>query len=70
MLFGRGEIGLIRALQDPLGADVDPGASGHLAVHRQPHAIERVEGLLRRPARYEIRVGDQYARRVSCVRAT
>ena len=30
---------LVGALQDALGADVDPGAGRHLAVHRQPHRL-------------------------------
>ena len=37
LLGDRGER-LVRALQDALGADVDPGAGGHLAVHRQARA--------------------------------
>ena len=52
----------VRALNDALAADVDPGASRHLAVHHQPLAIERVEILPGRPVRHEVGVGDQHAR--------
>jgi hypothetical protein len=60
---GFGE-GLERALNDALAADVDPAAGGHLAVHEQALAVELVEVLPRGPARNEVRVGDQHARRV------
>ena len=59
----RGE-GLVGALQDPLGPDVDPGPRRHLAVHHQPGGVEGAEVLPRRPLRHEVRVGDQHARRV------
>ena len=54
--------GLEGALQDALGADVDPRPRGHLPVHGQPHGLEPPELLPRRPARHEQRVGDQHAR--------
>ena len=38
----RGE-GLVGALQDPLRADVDPRAGGHLAVHHLPGVLEVAE---------------------------
>ena len=44
--------GFERALHDALHADVDPAARGHLAVHHQPGAIERVEMLLGCPLRH------------------
>ena len=56
--------GLVGALDDPLGADVDPGAGGHLAVHHQPGTVEFVEVLPGRPVRHQVRVGDQHARRI------
>ena len=63
----RGE-GLVGALQDALGADVDPGAGRHLAVHRQAHALQLGETLPRWPScGTRLRVGDQHARGV-CVR--
>jgi hypothetical protein len=36
-----GDEGLVRALQDPLRADVDPRAGRHLAVHREAHRSRR-----------------------------
>ena len=57
--------GLVGALHDALRADVDPGARGHLAVHRQTLAIELVEVLPGGPVRHEVRVRDQHARRIA-----
>ena len=54
---------LVGALQDALGADVDPRARGHLAVHRQPGRLELAELLPVRPVANEIRVRDQHPRR-------
>ena len=56
--------GLVGALQDPLGPDVDPGARRHLPVHHQALAVELVEVLPGRPGRHEHGVGDQHARRL------
>ena len=56
--------GLVGALHDALGADVDPGPGGHLAVHHQALAIELVEVLPGRPVRHQVGVGDQHPRRV------
>ncbi len=53
--------GLVGALDDPLRADVDPGAGGHLAVHHQALAIELVEFFPSGPVRDQIGVGDQDA---------
>ena len=53
----------VRALQDALGADVDPAAGRHLSVHREPAIFEIAETLPRRPGRHEQRVGDEHARR-------
>src|SRR5207253_1994689 len=41
------------ALQDALGADIDPRASGHLAVHRQSQPFETPKLLIRSPGWYE-----------------
>ena len=54
--------GLVGALQDALGPDVDPRARGHLAVHHQPGLLELAEDLPGRPLADEIRVGDQDSR--------
>ena len=53
--------GLERALQDPLGADVDPASRGHLAVHHQALAVEFVKMLPVGPFPDKIRVGNDYA---------
>ena len=60
-----GDLGeaLVRPLHDPLGADVDPRAGGHLPVHRQPLGLESAELVPRRPLGNEVRVGDQHPRR-------
>ena len=55
----RGE-GLVGALQDPLGADVDPGPGGHLAVHGQPQRLQPAELVPGGPARDQVGVGDQH----------
>ena len=55
--------GLVGALQDALGADVDPRAGGHLPVHHQALGLELAELLPIRPVANEIRVRDQHARR-------
>ena len=60
-----GQLGerLVRALEDPLGPDVDPGPGGHLAVHHQALALELAEDLPGRPVADEVRVRDQDPRR-------
>lgn len=58
----RGE-GLVGALQDALGADVDPRARGHLAVHRQAKRFEAAELLPGGPVADQVGVGDQHAGR-------
>ena len=55
---------LIGPLDDPLAADVDPRPGRHLAVHHQAAAVQLVEMVPRRPARDQVRVGDQHARGV------
>ena len=54
---------LVRALQDPLRADVDPAAGRHLPEHRQTLRLEPPELVPGRPARDEQRVRDQHSRR-------
>ena len=53
---------LVGALEDALGADVDPRPRGHLAVHHQAGGVELAEVLPGRPARNEVGVRDQHAR--------
>ena len=53
---------LVGALQDPLCADVDPGARRHLTVHRQAERLETAELFPGRPLGNEIAVRDQHAR--------
>ena len=55
--------GLVGPLQDPLGADVDPGAGGHLAVHREAKLLEAAELGPVGPIADEVGVGDEHARR-------
>ncbi len=53
----------IRPLQNALGADVDPAAGRHLAVHGEPAIFEIAEMRPRRPGRNEQGIGDEHARR-------
>ena len=62
-LVGDGSEGLVRALQDALGADVDPRAGRHLAVHRETERFEATELRPRRPVRHQVGVRDQDPRR-------
>ncbi len=62
-LRGDGREGLVRALQDPLRADVDPRAGGHLAVHRQAEVLEAAELRPGRPVADEVGVGEEHAGR-------
>ena len=57
------EIGFVGALHDPLAADVEPAARVHLPIHGEAEPVELGEGLERRPARHDVGVGDQDARR-------
>ena len=54
---------LVGPLDDPLAADVDPRAGGHLAVHRQPERLEAAKLVPVRPLADQVRVRDQDARR-------
>ena len=51
-----GDLGeaLVGALQDPLRADVDPRAGGHLPVHRQAHRLEPAELVPVAPLGHEV----------------
>ena len=62
-LVGHGGEGLEGALQDALGADVDPGAGGHLPVHRQPEVLQAAELLPVGPVADQVGVRDQHPRR-------
>src|SRR3981189_24975 len=55
---------LVRALQDALGADVDPGPGGHLAVHDQPGPLQFPELLPGGPLRHQVGVRYQDARSI------
>ena len=55
--------GLVGALHNALGADVDPAAGGHLAVHHQASAVELVEVLPVGPFGHQVGVGQQHAGR-------
>ena len=54
---------LVGALQDALGADVDPRPGGHLPVHDQPGRLQAAELRPVRPVADQVRVGDQHPRR-------
>ncbi len=62
-LLGDGGEGLIGPLEDALGADVDPRAGGHLAVHHQTGRFEFPEVLPVAPVGHQQAVGDQDPRR-------
>ena len=61
--FGDDGEAFVGALQDALGADVDPRPRGHLAVHGQPQRLEAPELLPGRPVGHEVGIGDQHPRR-------
>src|SRR5689334_24778545 len=54
--------GFVRALNDSLRADIDPRASGHLAVHHQALSLELAKVIPGRPAANEIAVRDHNPR--------
>ena len=60
---GGGE-GFVSALQDALGADVDPASGGHLAVHGEAELFQRAELLPIGPVADQVGIGDQHARRL------
>ncbi len=49
------------ALENALGADIDPASGRHLAVHDQPGRFPLVEVLLGGPGGHDVGIGDQYA---------
>jgi len=53
---------LVGALEDALGADVDPGTGGHLAVHGEAEGLEAPELLPVGPVADQVGVGDEDAR--------
>src|SRR6058998_2165354 len=62
--FGNCAKRLVRALEDALRPDVDPGTRRHLPVHDQPAALEVAKHLPRREAAHQVCVCDQHARRI------
>jgi hypothetical protein len=62
-LGGDGGEGLVSALQDALGADVDPRACGHLPVHGEAQPLQPAELGPGGPVADEVGVGDQHPRR-------
>ena len=60
-LVGHGGEGLMGALEDALGADVDPRAGRHLAVHRQAQVLEPAELRPGRPVANKVAVGQDHA---------
>ena len=62
-LLGDGGEGLVGALDDALGADVDPGAGGHLAVHGQAELLQPAELRPGRPVADQVGVGQDHPRR-------
>lgn len=63
LLRGDGGEGLVGALEDALGADVDPGPGGHLAVHGESERFQAAELLPVGPVADQVGVGDEHARR-------
>ncbi len=61
VLAGALGVGFVGSLEDALGADVDPGAGGHLAEHDETLGGEFIEMLLSGPVRDEVGVGDDDA---------
>ena len=60
---GEGGKGLEGSLENTLGADVDPTAGGHLAVHHQALAVELVEVFPGGPFADKVGIGDDDTRR-------
>ena len=60
-LGGHRRESFVGALQNALGGDVNPGASGHLAVHHQAFVVELAEVLPVRPVAHQVGVRDQHA---------
>ena len=62
-LVGDGGEGLVRALDDALGADVDPRPGGHLPVHGQPQLLQPAELGPGGPVPDQVGVGHDHPRR-------
>jgi hypothetical protein len=60
LLLGDGGEGLVGALEDPLGADVDPGPGRHLPVHGQPGRLQLPELVPGGPLGHQQGVGQQH----------
>ena len=63
VLPGRGGEGLVRSLEDALGADVDPAPGRHLAVHGEAQLLQLAELLPVAPGGDQHGVADQDAGR-------
>ena len=63
LLGGDGGERLVGALEDALGADVDPRAGRHLPVHGEAEGLQAAELLPVRPVADQVGVGDEDARR-------
>jgi hypothetical protein len=59
--FGQGFVG---SLEDPLGPNIDPRASGHLAVHGEAQSLQFPEFFPGGPLRNEHGVHDEDPRRI------
>ena len=64
MLPGQRAEGLVGTLEDALGANVDPAAGRHLAVHDEALLFPAVEILLGGPGRHDVGIGQQNPGRV------
>jgi hypothetical protein len=53
---------LIGALHDTLRADVNPGTSGHLAIHCQAHGFQATKFVPCPPVGNEVGIGDESPR--------
>ena len=59
-LAGDGPEALVGALEDSLGADVDPRPGGHLAEHGQAEMLQPAELVPVAPVGHEVGVGDEH----------
>ena len=59
-LAGNGPEALVGALQDPLGADVDPRPGSHLSEHGQAEMLQPAEFVPSAPIGHEVGVGDEH----------
>jgi hypothetical protein len=51
-------------LKNALRANVNPGPGSHLPKHNQAFLVQDIEIILRCPMGHQVRICDQYARRV------